>query len=408
MLSVQNNVEAASAPDGIVACPGSTKCPLMGGVLALKTIPINDLSRVFAGHAAEIAKAVSEVMASGWWLNGSRLSAFTAAFSQYLGGRRCIGVANGTDALEIAFRALRGTGLARGDEVVTVANAGGYATVAARLAGLTPAYADIDEDTQLASIDSILATLGAETGCVVATHLYGGVLDVPALRQRMDAAGYGHVPILEDCAQAHGARTGDGRMAGTLGAVATFSFYPTKNLGAFGDAGAVVTADHALAERCDALRQYGWSGKYNVEHGNGRNSRMDEIQAAILFVLLPALEVANARRMAILDRYREACPDHVRVVGRKGSGVAHLAVVLCEDRDGLRRHLAAQGVATDIHYPILDCDQPAWHALPQRVVPGGLPVARASVGRLLTLPCFPAMTETEIELVSEALSTWRI
>jgi dTDP-4-amino-4,6-dideoxygalactose transaminase len=347
-------------------------------------------------------------MASGWWLNGTRAAAFTASFARFLGGGRCIAVANGTDALEIAFRALGATGRTRGREVVTVPNAGGYSSVAARLAGLTPVYADIEEDTQLASLDSVLGALGAETACVVATHLYGGPLDVPALRRRMDAADYGHVPILEDCAQAHGACVDDGRMAGTLGDIATFSFYPTKNLGAFGDAGAIATSDDALADACDALRQYGWSGKYNIAHAGGRNSRLDEIQAAILSVLLPALETANARRVAILDRYRDASPDSVRVVGKKGRGVAHLAVVLCEDRDRLRNHLAERGIATDVHYPILDCDQPAWRNLPQREAPGGLPVARVSVGRVLTLPCFPAMTEAEVERVCEALSTWRM
>ena len=222
----------------------------------------------------------------------------------------------------------------------------------------------------------------------------------------MDAAGYGHVLILEDCAQAHGGSIA-GRRVGALGDIATFSFYPTKNLGAFGDGGAIVTSNGALANACIALRQYGWAAKYTVAVEGGRNSRLDEVQAAILRVLLPGLEAANASRRAILARYAAAMPRGVTLVSSQSEGVAHLAVVLCEDRDRLKQHLADRKIQSDIHYPVLDCDQPGWQGLPQRLVQGDLPVGRRSVGRILTLPCFPTMTEEEIDRVCEALAGWK-
>src|SRR5690606_5245413 len=157
----------------------------------------------------------------------------------------------------------------------------------------------------------------------------------------------------------HGAQLG-GRKVGSLGDIATFSFYPTKNLGAFGDAGAIVTSDSALADACNALRQYGWSEKYTIARPGGRNSRLDEVQAAVLSALLPRLDDGNARRLAILDKYLAASPDSVRFVRSDKGSVAQLAVALCDHRTALREHLGKRGIATDIHYPVLDCDQPGW------------------------------------------------
>lgn len=368
-------------------------------------LPLNDLKRIFETDASSLEEAVSATLRSGWWLNGERTRAFCAAFSEYVGAARCIGVANGTDALEIAMRALIELRCEDRREVVTVANAGGYSTIALRQLELIPVYVDVEHDTQLASIPSILSALSADTAFVVVTHLYGGVFDVVELRAKMDDAGFPYVPILEDCAQAHGAEL-RGKKVGSLGDIATFSFYPTKNLGAFGDGGAIVTSDSELAAACDALRQYGWAKKYDIARPGGRNSRLDEVQAAILSVLLPHLDESNSKRRAILLRYVEAAPVGVRIVESPLGSVAHLAVLLCSDRDGLRKHLADRDIGSDIHYPILDCYQSGWQSLPQRNAPNGLPVAEASVERLLTVPCFPGMTETEIAAVCEALSTW--
>lgn len=373
------------------------------------TIPLNDLKRTFAARAPDLLRVAGEVLASGWWLNGQELESFCTAFARYVGVDHCIGVANGTDALELAIRALVRVRRPSGREVVTVANAGGYSTTACLLTGLVPVYADIREDTQLASIESVAACVSADTALVIATHLYGGAVDVPALRDALAAAGHGDVPVLEDCAQAHGARVGGrgGPIVGSLGDVAAFSFYPTKNLGAFGDGGAVVTSDTELAAAVRALRQYGWGAKYEVSVAGGRNSRLDEVQAALLGVLLPGLDEANARRRAVLSRYVEAAPPGVRVVDVGEGSVAHLAVLLADDRDGLRAHLSGRGITADVHYPILDCDQPAWRDRRFRTAPGGLPVSRRSVGRLLTLPCFPEMRGEEVDRVCEALSAWR-
>jgi dTDP-4-amino-4,6-dideoxygalactose transaminase len=373
---------------------------------AVSPIPLNDLKRIYQDSSEPITEAVNAVLASGWWLNGDRAARFCADFARYVGVEHCVGVANGTDALEIAFRALLSVRKPKGRDIITVANAGGYSTIAARSVGLTPVYVDIEEASQLADIDSILRALSDETALVVVTHLYGGVVDVSTLREKMDQAGHQSVPILEDCAQAHGAEL-HGKRVGSLGDIATFSFYPTKNLGAFGDAGGIVTSDDELAQACNALRQYGWSDKYTIARPGGRNSRIDEIQAAILSVLLPHLGQANDRRVQILARYAKALPEGVRLVQSSHGSVGHLAILLADDRDELRRHFGERRIGTDIHYPILDSDQPGWADMPKREVAGGLPVSRRSIGRLLTIPCFPGMTEQEIERVSEGLSAWR-
>ncbi|TDR95011.1 DegT/DnrJ/EryC1/StrS family aminotransferase [Enterovirga rhinocerotis] len=374
-------------------------------------IPLNDLKRLDPTLADELRRAADEVIASGWWLNGPKTSAFCEAFAAYLGASHCIGVANGTDALEIALRALlaRDPRFAGADanppEIVTVANAGGYATTAARAVGCAPVFADIAEESQLLAIDSAVAALGERSLAVVATHLYGGLVDVPALRAAMDAAGFAHVAILEDCAQAHGLR-GCGGMAGGFGTIATFSFYPTKNLGALGDGGAIVTTDPDLAALVASLRQYGWGRKYEIDRAGGRNSRLDEIQAAFLHAMLPRLDANNARRVAILDAYARALPDHVRLVRSPAGTVGHLAIVMTEDRERLRAHLGESGVATDIHYPVADTDQPGWSALPGRIGPTGIDTTRRSIGRILTVPCFPQMSDDEIAHVSSTLSAY--
>lgn len=372
----------------------------------LPRIPLNDLKRVYTQRSEALVAAAGETLASGWWLNGEQVQKFSGSFARYVGVGHCVAVANGTDALELALRALINVRRMTGREVVMVANAGGYSSIACQLVGLKPVFADIDEASQLADLDAVVAALNEQTALVIVTHLYGGAVDVPSLRGNMDAAGYPHLPILEDCAQAHGLKL-RGRMVGSFGDIATFSFYPTKNLGAFGDAGAVVSSDDRLAQEVDALRQYGWSSKYTISRPGGRNSRMDELQAAILLTLLPGLDAANLQRVAILDHYADALPEGVKLVRSRHGTVGHLAVLLCEDRDRLRGHLSDHGVATDIHYPVLDVDQPAWQDSNDASARNNLPVSRRSVGRLLTIPCFPGMTKAEINRVCEALAAWR-
>ena len=210
------------------------------------------------------------------------------------------------------------------------------------------------------------------------------------------------VALVEDCAQAHGARR-DGRLAGAWGDIGCFSFYPTKNLGALGDGGAIVTGDDALATAVRELRQYGWTGKYAASRPRGRNSRLDEIQAAVLRLKLPHLDGWNERRRSIVQRYRAAADGSVVIPDADGADhVAHLCVVRSPEREALRAHLAAGGIATDIHYPVPDHRQVALRALlPPDIA---LPQTEKAVSEIVTLPCFPDMTDEEIGCVCESLT----
>jgi len=368
-------------------------------------IPLQDTGRIYVQYASELKAAAIAVMMSGWWLNGARNAAFAREFADFLGATTCVPVANGTDALEIALRALIRARRLGGDEVVTVANAGGYASTAIRQIGMTPVYVDIDIQTQLVDAESLLSALGPRTAIVVLTHLYGGAVDVSAVRDRMNESGYRHVPIVEDCAQAHGASV-NGRRVGSIGDVGTFSFYPTKNLGAMGDGGAIVTSDKATGEAAKRLHQYGWSERYRIALDGGRNSRMDEIQAAILSVLLPRLDTMNNRRREILAAYSGSATA-ATVPVRAVDTVAHLAVFLVENRDAFRKHCLDHAILTDVHYPVLDCDQPGWSTLPKRVAPLGLRKSQESVRKIVTLPCFPSMTDHEVARVCDVLRFYR-
>ena len=372
----------------------------------MKIVPLNDPSRALRLSSKCLINAVTLTLESGYWLNGPYSERFCHNFSRYIGVSHCIGVSNGSDALEIALRALLTTGRATGDELITVPNAGGYSTIASLQVGLTPVYADIEYESQLISISSILNCLTDRTAVVVVTHLYGGSVNVPLLRHSLDDAGYKHVPILEDCAQAHGARVGQSYV-GSLGDIATFSFYPTKNYGACGDAGAIVTDDEELFNKAKMLSQYGWSQKYIIEVPLGRNSRLDEIQALYLDNILGQLDEKNSRRRHILSQYLDSLPVGVTLAKSPIDTVAHLAILLVDQRDLLRTHLSDHLIASDIHYPTLDVDQPGWIDLPKRVDPNGISVARASVRKLLTLPCFPEMTDSEVERVCSALCSFQ-
>ena len=230
---------------------------------------------------------------------------------------------------------------------------------------------------------------------MVATHLYGLMCDVEVIAAAVSRT---RDQLIEDCAQAAGARRGGGR-AGSFGDAAALSFYPTKNLAAIGDGGAVATNDPEVDERVCTLRQYGWRQKYHAELAGGWNSRLDELQAAVLRVGLARLEERNERRREIVGRYAAALPAHAgRFVSSDGEDfVGHLAVILAEDRERLAAALKAAGIGTDVHYPIADYDQPAWRTGVR------LPVTDHAVAHVLTVPCFPELTEDEIQRVCEAL-----
>jgi dTDP-4-amino-4,6-dideoxygalactose transaminase len=357
-------------------------------------IPFNDLNRETQELRPQLDAAAARVLDRGWYLVGEELKGFERDFARYLGIGHCLGMANGTDALELALRCLD---VGSGDKVIVAPNAGMYGSIAVSQVGAEPVFADVDPQGLCLSPASVEAAAKSGAKAVIVTHLYGQMADARGI---LAVARKHGLRVIEDCAQAHGARR-DGAIAGSVGDIACFSFYPTKNLGALGDAGAVATDDAKLAEKAQALRQYGWKGKYRVEVPHGRNSRMDELQAAFLSAKLPHLDRRNERRRAIWRRYRDALGGKLRLIGDEGPGfVAHLCVLCAPDRDALRQRLADAGVATDIHYPIPDHRQPVWQG---RFDAASLPVAERACGEVLSLPCFPEMTEQEVTQVADAL-----
>jgi aminotransferase EvaB len=356
-------------------------------------VPLNDLRRRSRALGTRLEAALQRVASSGWYLHGPEVAGFEEEFSDFIGVSNCVAVASGTDALQLSLLA---AGCEPGDEIVTAANAGGYTTTAALAAGLQPRYADVSAASLCLTAASVTAALTNRTRAVVVTHLYGQLADVEAIvavcRERS-------IRVIEDCAQATGATRG-GQRAGAFGDAAVFSFYPTKNLGAVGDAGAVLTDDPEIAASVRQLAEYGWADKYRVAVPRGRNSRMDELQAAALRVGLPLLDGWNDRRRAIVEEYAAAARSGCFFATSGPDYVGHLAVLLADDRDALAARFELAGVATAIHYPIPDHQQPAWREAHRDVT---LPVTEDAVGQILTVPCFPELEDHEVETVTEVL-----
>ncbi|MFD0725309.1 DegT/DnrJ/EryC1/StrS family aminotransferase [Lysobacter brunescens] len=360
-------------------------------------IPLNDLGRRTSPFREQLAAASDAVVRSGYFVLGPAVANFEREFAGYCGVEHCIGVANGTDALEIA---LKSAGVSPGDRVALCANAAMYGTSAVIASGAIPCYVDIEpgrstmDPAELERIASGPDSLRA----VIVTHLYGQMADMDAVSAC--AARHG-LSVIEDCAQAHGAIDQKGRRAGSIGDAAAFSFYPTKNLGAIGDAGAVVTRSERVANLARQYRQYGWAGKYDNRLPGGRNSRLDEIQASFLSIMLPSLDAWNQRRRHIAMRYsREILNSRIDIHPCEGSDyVAHLYVVRSRHRDALKAHLASHGIASDIHYPIPDHRQ-ACHA--GRFDDVILHVTDRDSETVLTLPCFPELTDDEVSHVIDA------
>ncbi len=363
-------------------------------------IALNDLGRQSRLQRSALLAAMARVLDSGWWILGEEVAEFEREFAAYVGRSHAIGVANGTDALILALRA---AGIGAGHRVACVANAGFYATTAIRTVGATPIFIDVAPDDFLPDEATIEQALAQAPQCIILTHLFGRMAVVEYCRARCDAAG---ITLIEDCAQAHGARR-NGRMAGAFGHLACFSFYPTKNLGALGDAGAVVCDDESLTHRVRALRQYGWQQlKYEVVVEGGCNSRLDALQAAILRLRLPNLDADNARRRAIQHRYLSAIRHPAIRLPKRGDedDVAHLFIVYCEHRAALRQHLLSCGVASDVHYPLADHQQPI---LRPQFASLRLPNTERHCSSVLSLPCHPALTDAEVEHVIDACQRFR-
>lgn len=348
---------------------------------------------------AEVA-ACERVIRSGWWVLGTEVAAFEKEWSARLAVPHVVGCGNGMDAIELGLRAL---GIGVGDEVITTPMTA-FATVLAVLrAGATPVLADIDPDTAMLDVASVSRCISPRTRAMVLVHLYGQVGPVEALAALAQQHG---IHLVEDCAQAHGASV-MGKPAGAFGAFAAWSFYPTKNLGAVGDGGAFSSASEALAERVRSLRNYGQSVRYHHPH-LGMNSRLDEIQAAILRTRLPWLDAWTARRRVIAQAYAGSIRHaEVRVLPLPADAsrhVHHLFVVTSTERDALQKHLQARGVDALIHYPV-----PIHHQEPCRTVlrdPDGLRAAEAHAATCLSLPCHPAMSDAQVDQVVEAVNAF--
>jgi dTDP-4-amino-4,6-dideoxygalactose transaminase len=363
-------------------------------------VPLLNLRRRVAVLEADVMVAWKALLSQGLFIGGAAVERFESEFARYCGAAHCIAVANGTDALELALRAL---GIQSGDEVITVANAGGYTTAACHAIGAKPVYIDVEPLTCQLNPELIEAAVTSKSRALVVTHLYGLMNDVGGLRRRLLGLGRADIAILEDCAQAHGARHGEA-MAGSLGDAAAFSFYPTKNLGAFGDAGAIVCRNASIAEKVRQLRQYGWDKKYHTVIAGGRNSRMDPVQAVVLTSELKYLASWNAQRRDICRIYASHLPSEWRLVYRDAeSFVAHLAIAIAPSADAAesaRKELTQRKVGYDVHYPILDSDQPGWRHFGR--VAGNLEVSRDLTRRITTLPCFAELTADELDQVLDA------
>ncbi len=356
----------------------------------------------YVAHRDEILEAVRRVLESGWYILGEETRAFENEFAAWAGAAHAVGVASGTDALQLALRAL---GVGPGDAVLTVSHTAVATVAAIELVGATPVLVDIEASSYTMSPSSLQATLDAlgnefRFKSVVPVHLYGQPADMAAIGQ---IAASRNLLVLEDCAQAHGAEL-QGRKAGTWGDVAAFSFYPTKNLGAFGDGGAVITADAAIAERLRALREYGWHERY-ISDEPGLNSRLDELQAAILRVKLRYLDSDNQRRRQIAAEYDRALAGTSLVLpSPPGSSlhVYHQYVIRSARRDALRAFLTGRGIPTAVHYPLPVHLQPAYRDR-IRLAPGGLPVTEAVCAEIVSLPMHPYLSDADVATICDAL-----
>ena len=368
--------------------------------VATQDIPLVDLKTQYATIRDEVRRAIDEVLESMQLTIGPNVKAFDQEFASYIGTKHSIGVGSGTDALQLAIRAC---GVSSGDEVITVSHTF-FATVEAILyANARPILVEIDEKTMLIDPAAVAAAITPRTKAIIPVHLYGRAVDLKPIRQLAQDR---NITIIEDAAQAHGALLDDGKRAGTGGRVNCFSFYCSKNLGAYGEAGSITTNDDRLAEELRALREHGQSTRY-YHPVIGYNARLDEIQAAILRIKLRRLEEWNARRRALARMYDERL---------KGTGViapeipadirrhvfyTYTIRVTGGKRDDLRKYLGERGIGTQIHYPVPIHLQQSAEFLGYRK--GDMPVTEKVASEVLSLPMFPELTDEQLERVADAV-----
>lgn len=361
-------------------------------------IKCNVLDRQFQMYQAEYEAAALRVLRSGWYVLGNEVTAFEKAFAAYTGRKYCVGLNSGLDALILSVRAL---GIGAGDEVVVQAN-----TYIATVLGITengavPVFVEPDEYYNIDAA-KIEAAITDKTKAVLVTHLYGQASNMAPI---VELARKYHLELIEDCAQSHGACF-DGQMTGTFGRAGCFSFYPTKNLGAFGDAGAVVTDDEAFADKLRMMRNYGSKVRYHNEI-EGVNSRLDEMQAALLRVKLGHLSALNQERKVLAQRYDEGIVNPRIVLPKlraKAESIYHQYVIRCTDRDALQAYLAKQDIQTQIHYPTPPHLAACYEHLGCHK--GDYPIAEQYADQVLSLPIYTGMTREEQQYVIDRLNAF--
>jgi dTDP-4-amino-4,6-dideoxygalactose transaminase len=359
-------------------------------------IPVSNPKARFINRKKEFLKAVEDVIEKGMYILGDEVSSFEKEFAEYIGVKYCIGVANGTDALAIALKAL---GVKVGDEVITVSHSAVATVAAIEMAGAVPVFADIEPDTRCIDPEKIIKLISPKTKAIIPVHIYGQ----PARIKEIIAIAHSNgLKVLEDCAQAHGARV-DNKKVGSFGDAAAFSFYPTKNLGAIGDGGAVVTDSFEVFENVLALRQYGWHQRY-ISDFPGVNSRLDELQAAFLRIKLKELDRDNSRRNEIAIKYSSSIKNlnlEAPVNIPNTYHVYHLYVIESGKRNELAKFLAENNIGTALHYPAPIHKQPAY--LGRIKGESELNITEKLYQNILTLPMFPELNDEEVDSVTSAI-----
>lgn len=362
-------------------------------------IPLSSPKASYLEHQEAFQQTINKFLDSGYYILGPEVQSFETAFANFVGVEHCVTVNNGTDAIVLALRAL---GIGADDEVITVSHTAVATVAAIEEAGAIPVLVDIDAQSYCMDPNLIEAMISEKTKAILPVHLYGHPAEMPEIIKIARKHG---LLVVEDCAQAHGARI-NGQMVGTFGDIACFSFYPTKNLGAFGDGGAVLTNNPDTAERLRLLRQYGWKDRY-VSDIVGVNTRMDELQAAILNIKLPFLEGDNQRRAQTAKRYCQALqnrPFQLPNEAKNTEHVWHLFVIQTEDRADLQKHLQEKQIGFGIHYPQAVHQQPAY--LDRLKGSDNLPITEALIPRILSLPIYPQLALEDVDRVVEALKAW--
>ncbi len=361
-------------------------------------IPANDLKRPFELHAAEYEQKAVEVLRSGWYILGNEVRQFEEEFAAYVGVKHCVGLANGLDALILAFRLL---GIGQGDEVIVCANAYIACVMGITVNGATPVFVEPDEYDNL-DASKLEAAITPKTRAILAVHLFGQSCDMDVV---MDVAKRHQLRVVEDCAQSHGT-TWRGRQTGSFGDIGCFSFYPTKGLGAFGDGGCITTNDGEIASHCRTLRNYGSDRKYHFEEV-GMNSRLDEMQAGLLRVKLKYLDDFNHERQEIADRYQAGVTSKYVTLPRVRPHVKsswHQYVIHTPHRDALKKYLLEHGVGSEIHYPIPPHLSDAYRCLGYRE--GDYPITEKAAREVLSLPMFNGMTGEEQQHVIDTINAF--